>query len=96
MFKYAPKPVEKKPVAPIDNYGREVEVLPYGRFLDDPLHPRVTAFYSTGEPAKRGRPLAKGKKLITLRLSEDVIAKFRATGKGWQARIDEALRKAAP
>lgn len=45
---------------------------------------------------KRGRPPAAGKKLLTLRLSEDVIEKFRATGKGWQARIDEALRKAVP
>ncbi len=44
----------------------------------------------------RGRPLLEHpKKQITLRLDEDVVAKFRAGGKGWQARMNEALRKAA-
>ncbi len=36
------------------------------------------------------------KKLLSLRLDTDVIAKFRATGKGWQSRINEALRKSNP
>lgn len=36
------------------------------------------------------------KKQITLRLDVDIIAKFKATGDGWQARINEALRKAMP
>lgn len=44
----------------------------------------------------RGRPsLEHPKKQVTLRLDEDVIAKFRASGKGWQGRMNEALRKAA-
>ncbi|RVH79525.1 hypothetical protein CN204_27625 [Sinorhizobium meliloti] len=44
----------------------------------------------------RGRPsLEHPKKQVTLRLDEDVIAKFRAGGKGWQCRMNEALRKAA-
>ncbi|MFM2278913.1 MAG: hypothetical protein RLZZ444_1144 [Pseudomonadota bacterium] len=43
----------------------------------------------------RGRPaVAHPKKQITLRLDEDVIAKFRETGKGWQGRLNAALRKA--
>ena len=29
---------------------------------------------------------------ITIRLSPDVVASFRATGEGWQGRIDGALR----
>jgi len=29
----------------------------------------------------------------TLRISHDVLAAFRATGRGWQTRMDEALRK---
>jgi uncharacterized protein (DUF4415 family) len=29
-----------------------------------------------------------------LRLDADLIDRFRATGKGWQSRINEALRKA--
>ena len=34
------------------------------------------------------------KQQITLRLDADIIERFRATGPGWQARINEALRKA--
>jgi len=32
---------------------------------------------------------------VTLRLDADLIDRFRATGKGWQSRINAALRKAA-
>jgi uncharacterized protein (DUF4415 family) len=34
-------------------------------------------------------------KQVTLRLDADLIDRFRATGKGWQSRMNEALRKAA-
>jgi uncharacterized protein (DUF4415 family) len=40
-----------------------------------------------------GRPKAEvTKERITIRLSPDVLAKFRATGAGWQTRVDAALR----
>ena len=43
-----------------------------------------------------GRPKAAApKRSVHLRLSPDVLDHFRATGPGWQTRIDEALRKAA-
>ncbi len=43
----------------------------------------------------RGRPPAADRKqLVSLRLDQDVIEKFRATGPGWQTRINEALRLA--
>ena len=43
-----------------------------------------------------GRPkLANPKRRITLRLDGDVLESFRATGPGWQSRMNEALRKAA-
>lgn len=35
------------------------------------------------------------KVLVSLYLSVDVIAYFKATGPGWQDRIDDALRKVA-
>lgn len=42
-----------------------------------------------------GRPASPNpKKQVTLRLDPDVIEKFRATGKGWQSRINAELRKA--
>ncbi len=43
---------------------------------------------------RRGRPpVARPKVSTTIRLSQDVIDHFRADGKGWQTRIDEALRE---
>lgn len=45
--------------------------------------------------AGRGRPkLDHPKRQITLRLDADIIERFRASGPGWQGRINEALRKA--
>ncbi|MEP7454896.1 BrnA antitoxin family protein [Phyllobacterium sp. SB3] len=47
------------------------------------------------EIAKRGRPhSAITKQPVTIRLDPDVIAKFKATGRGWQSRINEVLRQA--
>jgi uncharacterized protein (DUF4415 family) len=44
----------------------------------------------------RGRPaIANPRQQISLRLDGDVIEKFKSTGKGWQIRVNEALRKAA-
>jgi uncharacterized protein (DUF4415 family) len=43
----------------------------------------------------RGPNRAPTKKLVSLRLSRDVIDHFRSQGRGWQSRIDETLRKAA-
>ena len=42
---------------------------------------------------RRGRPpVARPKVSTTIRLSPDVIDYFKAGGRGWQTRIDEALR----
>ena len=43
---------------------------------------------------RRGRPKGSAKRLVSLRLDEAVLEKFRAEGPGWQSRINEALRKA--
>jgi uncharacterized protein (DUF4415 family) len=43
----------------------------------------------------RGRPLADDPKLpVTIRLDRDVVDKFKATGKGWQGRINAVLKAA--
>lgn len=44
----------------------------------------------------RGPQSAPVKMQVTLRLDQDVVAKFRETGPGWQSRINAALRKADP
>lgn len=41
----------------------------------------------------RGRPRSLApKQRISIRLSPDVLAKFKSAGRGWQTRMDAALR----
>ena len=50
-----------------------------------------------GTVNKGGRPRsANPRKLISIRLPEDVILKWRATGPGWQTRMAEKLARVAP
>ncbi len=45
---------------------------------------------------KPGRPFAEiTKRAVSIRLDPDVIDHFKAGGKGWQARVNQALRKSA-
>lgn len=42
---------------------------------------------------KRGRPTGSGKKeQVAIRIDSDVLAAFRASGAGWQTRMNAALR----
>ncbi len=44
----------------------------------------------------RGRPASETpRKIVSLRLDQDVLERYRATGKGWQARMNADLRKAS-
>ena len=50
-----------------------------------------------GKVNKGGRPRsANPKRLISIRLTEDVIQRWRATGPGWQSRMAETLARFAP
>ena len=43
---------------------------------------------------RRGRPAGSGRKAqTTLRISKHVLEFFRATGPGWQTRMDNALKR---
>lgn len=42
---------------------------------------------------RRGRPRVAKPKVTTIRLSQDVIDHFKAGGRGWQTRINDALRE---
>lgn len=44
------------------------------------------------EPKRRGRP-SSGKTAIKIRIDNDVLAKFKAGGDGWQTAINAALRQ---
>ena len=50
-----------------------------------------------GKVNKGGRPRSENpKKLISIRLPEDVILKWRSTGPGWQTRMAEKLARVVP
>jgi uncharacterized protein (DUF4415 family) len=60
------------------------------RSIDQAQHGKVRV-------ARRGRPVgsfnvAATKQATTIRLSPDVMQAFRASGRGWQTRMDAALR----
>jgi len=45
---------------------------------------------------RRGRPPKEdSKKLVSLRLDPDVLEHFRASGPGWQTRVNDILREAS-
>ncbi|HEY0414614.1 MAG TPA: BrnA antitoxin family protein [Allosphingosinicella sp.] len=52
----------------------------------------LAAFPNT--KVRGGRPLGSNKQAVSIRLDKDVLEKFRATGPGWQSRINEALKRA--
>lgn len=70
----------------------------------------TTADFARAQPAakadpglaaalKRGRgrpPLDKPKVALTLRIDQDAVEQFRATGAGWQTRMNDVLVAAAP
>jgi uncharacterized protein (DUF4415 family) len=57
---------------------------------------RRVDLYEGGKLVRRGRPLSRDRKrAVSLRLDPDVLAHFRRGGRGWQSRINAALRKAA-
>ncbi|WP_084646664.1 BrnA antitoxin family protein [Mesorhizobium sp. WSM2561] len=45
-------------------------------------------------PAASPPPATTGKTLVSLRIDTDLLAAFKANGKGWQTRINATLRTA--
>lgn len=43
----------------------------------------------------KGSTKSDAKQQVALRLDRDVVEKFKASGPGWQTRMNEALRRAA-
>ncbi|TGO03267.1 hypothetical protein PN36_10045 [Candidatus Thiomargarita nelsonii] len=77
-------------------------------FEDTPYDPNdpdaIANFWEGANITKKGKIIGIARKhgqyelqtvkiQITLPLSSDVVEHFRATGKGWQSRIDDALRE---
>ncbi len=48
--------------------------------------------YRDGKPVKRGRPKSANPKVsTTIRLNSEIVTFFKASGNGWQTRINDAL-----
>jgi uncharacterized protein (DUF4415 family) len=49
--------------------------------------------YAGSQLVRRGRPaVASPKRTLTVRYDAEVIEAFKATGKGWQTRMNDALK----
>ena len=86
----------KKPLIGEDGEIRELTAADMRRFRPskEVLSPELYAILTKRGPGERGPQIAPVKQQVTLRLDQDVLETFRATGAGWQSRINDALRKA--
>jgi len=82
---------KRKPLTDDEGEVRELTAEDFRHFRKaaEVLSPSLMAKLAT---RKRGPQKAPTKERITIRLSRDVVEKFRATGVGWQTRMDVALR----
>lgn len=74
----------------------EDEAIQAAALADPDAQPLTDAQLQSMVPLKslRGRPKSeRPKQSVTIRYSPEVIEYFRATGEGWQSRMDEVLRK---
>ncbi len=69
---------------------KEYEEIPE---LTDEFFKRAE-WHEDGKPIRSGRPKSDSHKvLLSVRYSPDVVEYFRSTGKGWQTRMDDALKE---
>ncbi|MDR3424691.1 MAG: BrnA antitoxin family protein [Alphaproteobacteria bacterium] len=54
--------------------------------------PHIVKAYEAGTLRVRGRPKSSQKTAVSLRLDNDIVAALRASGEGWQTRVNDALR----
>ena len=54
----------------------------------------LPAHIAAAFPRSRGRQKRPTKVAVSIRLSQDVVDRFKATGSGWQGRIDDVLKQA--
>lgn len=83
---------KRKPLTDKDGEVRELTTEDFRamRPTSEVLPELAKVWRNRGE---RGPQKAPTKQQVTLRLDRDVVERFRATGPGWQSRINNALRK---
>jgi len=57
------------------------------------LPPELYAILPKRRPGQRGPQKALVKQQVTLRLDAKILAHFKAGGRGWQTRINDALKR---
>lgn len=63
--------------------------------IGDKLVTKEAAQAAIAETLRRGRPPVEVKRpMVSMRLDPDVLAALRASGKGWQTRVNAVLRQA--
>jgi uncharacterized protein (DUF4415 family) len=60
------------------------------------LPPKLYAMLTSRKPGQRGPQKSPTKAMLTLRVDRDVLSAYRATGPGWQSRMNAVLKAAAP
>ena len=80
--------MHKRPIRPNDAEDAQITAAALADHDNPPLTDKDLAQFRRG----RGRPVGSGsKEQVTLRLDTQLLEKFRATGSGWQTRINDAL-----
>ena len=59
------------------------------------IFPDLSEYAARRKRGQRGPQKAPTKKPVTIRVDRDVLASYKATGPGWQSRMNDALRRAA-
>lgn len=78
---------------PLTDEGGEVRELTDDDFARALRFDQLTPEHQKLLRGVRGAQIAPTKQQISLRVSRDVLERFRATGRGWQTRMDQALRE---
>lgn len=81
--------MSKKLIRPTDIEDEQISAAALADQDNPPLKDAELMQFRRGP----GRPQGSGKKeQVTLRLDAEILEQFRATGNGWQTRINDALR----
>ena len=88
--------MRKKPMTNKEGEVRELarQDLREFRTASEVLSPELLALLPKRKRGARGPQKSPTKQQVTLRLDRDLVARFKATGAGWQTRINAVLRKA--
>jgi len=63
------------------------------RSASEALPPELVAILPKRKVGQRGAQKKPTKILLTLRYSQELVNYFKTTGKGWQVKIDDALKE---